>query len=389
MNSISPITNNGCGFRELAASHFTGEVSDPEFLAHAEHCASCKEVGSVLRRLHSLTEPEPSANLTAKIMAAIQQPEPKIIRPHFYRWAAAAAVVTGLASTGAWMIGTKSRDALAQQSATPAGVTVTATVPKADQSLEKALDWFCRTQEADGSWNATRWGGDLRFEVALTALPMLAILSAEADMTPQRKETIAKAQRFLESACDSYGHFGPRFYGSGYNQGIATLAMLSCYKHQPEPDSKRLLDNALAVIVTRQNEAGWWGASNTPQPNLSISLWQVEALKLAANLGWTEVQPYLTPAMKWVETHATSAAAAPGAIDSSGDVDYFNAYFTTTRLKEVNDESSRHRLASIRDALRHQQTDEGTDSGSWTPDDRWGRVGGRLYTTALASLALR
>jgi hypothetical protein len=69
-------------------------------------------------------------------------------------------------------------------------------------------------------------------------------------------------------------------------------------------------------------------------------------------------------------------------------VDYFRAYFATTLLKSANDESSRQRLVSIRHTLLGKQVQRGNDTGSWTPDDRWGMAGGRLYTTALASLSL-
>ena len=41
---------------------------------------------------------------------------------------------------------------------------------------EQPLEWLRRAQEPDGSWSAARWGGDRRFDVALTALPLLAFL---------------------------------------------------------------------------------------------------------------------------------------------------------------------------------------------------------------------
>mgnify|MGYP003344403264 FL=1 len=44
---------------------------------------------------------------------------------------------------------------------------------------------------------------------------------------------------------------------------------------------------------------------------------------------------------------------------------------------------------SIRDVLLENQSHEGDTAGSWDPDrDRWGKAGGRVYTTALGALCL-
>ena len=381
-NPDHPVPGHDCRFHEDAARHFTGEIYLAEFQAHLKECPSCQEVGTVVQRLRSLPAAEPADNLTAHVLAAIQQPETKLARPQHHLWAAAAVVVIGLTAMSIWPFGKKTTEIIAQ-STQPAVVA-----QSTDRSVQEALDWFCRTQEADGSWSPARWGGDPRFEVALTALPMLAILSANAEKTPQRVEVIAKARQYLQSTCDRKGRFGPQFYGSSYSQGIATLALLSCYKNHPDQESERLLDNALTVIVSQQHANGWWGLGGTPQPDVAITLWQVEALKLAVELGWKNVQPHLTLGAKWVADHSHADSTPLKGLKSGGEVDYFRAYFATTLLKSANDESSRQRLASIRHTLLGKQVQRGNDTGSWTPDDRWGMAGGRLYTTALASLSL-
>jgi hypothetical protein len=377
-----PVTGHECRFHEDAALHFTGEIYLAEFHNHLKECPSCQEVATVLQRLRSLPAAEIPDNLTAHILSAIQQPKTKYVRSQYHLWAAAAMVVIGVTTMSIWQFGKKPTEILAQE------IQSTVVAQNTDRSVKEALDWFCRSQEADGSWSPARWGGDPRFKVALTALPMLAILSADSEKTPQRGEVIAKARQYLQSTCDRKGRFGPQFYGSSYSQGIATLALLSCYKNNPDEESKRLLDKALAVIVSQQHANGWWGLGGNPQPDLSITLWQVEALKMAVDLGWKDVNPYLSLGTKWVVTHSHNDSTLHNGLTSGGEVDYFNAYFTTTLLKSANDESSRQRLASIRHALLGKQIQRGNDSGSWTPDDRWGMAGGRLYTTALASLSL-
>lgn len=373
---------NECRFREDAARHFTGEIFLPDFQHHLKECSSCREVGEVWQRLHSLPTAEPSDHLTAHILAAIQQPEIAPFRHRFHRWAAAAIVLISLTAMGIWQMKKKPVEQIAQASQSP---TIS---QNTDRSVQETLDWFSRTQESDGSWSPARWGGDPRFEVALTALPLLAILSADTEMTPQRATTIDKAKQYLQSTCDTRGRFGPQFYGSSYSQGIATLALLTCYKNDPDAETKRLLDHALGVIMYHQQENGSWGPSGTAHADVTITLWQLEALKMAADLGWKDVHPHLSLGTKWVANHFNKSSIPQDGLNPGEAIDYFNIYFATTQLKEAGDESSRDRLSSIRLSLLSKQVQRGTDSGSWTPDDRWGQAGGRLYTTALASLSL-
>lgn len=376
-----PNSGHECHFREDAARHFTGEIFVAGFESHLKECPACQEVGAVIQRLRSLPPEEPSENLTASILAAIQQPETSIVRVRFHRWAAAAIVIMSLAAMSVWQIGKKPVESISLNHPQPALVN------PADQSVQEALNWFCRTQEANGSWSPARWGGDPRFEVALTALPMLAILSADTKTTPEHAKAIDKAKRYLQSTCDTRGRFGPQFYGSSYSQGIATLALLTCYKNKPDAETKRQLDHALEVIMSQQQANGSWGAGATAQSDLTITLWQLEALKMAAELGWQDVHPHLSIGTKWIANHSNNSHAILD-VHRPAAVDYFTIYFATTRLKEASDESSRDQLSSIRHTLLRKQVQRGTDSGSWTPDDRWGMAGGRLYTTALASLSL-
>jgi len=91
-------------------------------------------------------------------------------------------------------------------------------------------------------------------------------------------------------------------------------------------------------------------------------------------------------------TDAEEPADSPSALLAGPDnsaLDFYRAYFLTTALRHEPDDSSRQRLASVRQTLLLHQVATGSDSGSWPAADRWGRAGGRLYSTALASLSLR
>lgn len=381
--TIHPTAADECRFCEDAARYVTGELFHPDFAAHCQQCPSCQEVVAVFQRLASLPVVEPRASFTQDILAAVRQAERGVVRPQWYRWAAAALLLISLTSVSLWQMG-KSPE-------TPGTLAVSpvTTPEQPDASVRDALDWFCRAQEADGSWSPARWGGDPRFEVALTALPMLAILSAPDEMTSERAAAIEKAKHYLLSHCDEKGRFGPAFYGSSYSQGIATLALLSSYQQQPDPQTKRVLHRAIDVIISQQQATGCWGPGAAGQPDVTVTLWQLEALKAAHALGWEEVQPHLSLGNKWLTQHGSAAVPTLDALRSGGAVDYFAIYFATTQLKESGNATALDQLSSIRHALLRKQVQQGAESGSWSPDDRWATAGGRLYTTAMVSLALR
>lgn len=372
-----------CRFLEDAARHVTGKTYHPDFAEHCQQCPACQEAVRVWQRLASPPAVEPRADFTREILAAVAESQKKVVRPQWHRWAAAALLIFSLTSVSLWHRGTTPAT-LTSQDISPAP-----SPPRADGSVREALDWFCRAQEADGSWSPARWGGDPRFEVALTALPMLAILSAPDEITPQRAAAIEKARHYLLSHCDDKGRFGPAFYGSSYSQSIATLALLSCYQQQPDAEIKLVLHRAIDVIISQQQTTGCWGPGAAGQPDVTVTLWQVEALKAAHALGWEEVQPHLSLGNKWLALNGSAAVPSLDTLRAGGAVDYFAVYFATTQLKKAGDASALDQLSSIRHALLRKQVQQGAESGSWTPDDRWATAGGRLYTTAMVSLALR
>ena len=327
-------------------------------------------------RLSAVPDVVPSADLTHRVMTAVKREQVHESRIRWFQRAAAAVVLIGFSAWGisSWI---PQRD-----------TTVITLIEKKESGVQEALDWFCRTQEQDGSWNPARWGGDPRFEVALTALPLLAMRSAEGERTPLQQEVALKAQEYLLSHCDERGRCGPAFYGSSYTQGITTLALLASYQQQPDARLKRVLQRALDVIISQQQPTGAWSVAGSAQTDLTVTLWQREALQRAAQLGWEEVQPHISLATKWLNSHAKDLPHH-GALSPGKDLDFFSLYVATTRLRESGDDRAHEQLTSIKQNLLEKQVQDGVDSGSWSPDDRWASVGGRLYSTAMASLALR
>jgi hypothetical protein len=300
---------------------------------------------------------------------------------------------------------------------------------------EAAAEWLCATQEADGSWSTERWGGRSQFEVALTGLALMALLEAREPSGPVQA-AIERATDYLVSRQDAIGRLGPVFDGEPYNQGIATLALARAFQLRPTESLRGVLGLAVRRISERQHGDGGWGyeKSADESSNLSISLWQIEALRLAESLGWTSAGESVGRGLKWMTRmvadngvfgyrrkgdfpEGNQTLTAMGAVSlfdgahaallsperaravqmqvrklaatGGPDMDYYRRYFLAAALRKMSEESTSGTLASIRRDLVARQVDAGAERGSWPADDRWSAAGGRVYATALAALSLK
>lgn len=390
--------NAKCPQRAAAAAYLAAELSPDEhgdYEAHLCECVECRAAVESTRRLterlRALPRVEMSRDLAPEILKRMRE-VPRELAPAalWGRRIAFAATIALLAGAAAF-----------HASRTPP-VAPMAVGPSANQehaSLSRAIDWLCEHQEADGSWNANKWGGQPRFEVALTALPMLAIASSDS-ATPAHSAAISRASVWLRQRQTSSGSFGPEFSGAPYNSSIATLALLRAYLRQPEAATRGSLDAALTGLLAHQSPEGAWGYAHTARADRSITEWHAEALELAAATNWPELRSQVERAHAWLRAHShlpatvdepfdSPSAALPVSSRTGGTLDFYQAYFETARLQAQGDASSLHRLTRIRHTLLERQVSGGIEAGTWPPDDRWGRAGGRLYSTALAALALR
>lgn len=70
------------------------------------------------------------------------------------------------------------------------------------------------------------------------------------------------------------------------------------------------------------------------------------------------------------------------------DLNYYYWYYGTLAMYQFGGRPWEQWNAVVRDTLINQQRRDGNLRGSWDPGDPWGRYGGRLYSTALATLTL-
>jgi hypothetical protein len=380
-----------------AAAFLADELTPHEraaFESHLSTCPSCRDAvestRQLLSRLHAVPPVELKRDLTPSILARLHEPEKMPRQTKWPRFAAVAALFAVFATTLAVHHALKRREPDARATA------------RVNTNTADALEWLVRAQEPDGSWSAERWGGQRNYTPALTALPLLAIITAEGS-TPERENAAARAAANLLALQNADGSFGHAFQGSPYNQSITTLALLHAWQRYPDVVPKSALDLAVAQLAVQQTPEGGWGYRFSPFGDRSITQWHIQALDLAAKLGWAGAQPVLERGLAWLAMRSTTPDEAAEPADSTSALlaratarpartndalDLYQAYFDASALRHVHTPAAQERLANLRKKILKRQITEGDERGSWPPDDQWGRAGGRLYSTALASLSL-
>jgi hypothetical protein len=74
--------------------------------------------------------------------------------------------------------------------------------------------------------------------------------------------------------------------------------------------------------------------------------------------------------------------------EETGLSDFYGDFFLVDALDKAGDREAAEMAEAVRMAMTARRGCSIGRDGSWTPDARWGKVGGKVYSTALATLAL-
>lgn len=351
-----------------------------DFAIHLKKCEVCRaavdDQRALRTKLLSLPVPRPARSpgeIAAAAVRSQRATSPRGLRASW--WAAAAAVV--LCAGAVWRMNRGDSRHMTENPANALSVS-------SHESLDRAVHWLESQQEADGSWNVEKWGARPEFQVALTALSSIAILNSTE--VPQSS---FRAIEWLANQQNKDGMFGPKGVGRPFNQSLATLALLHAAGNAPSGALQAPIDAGLKAILRSQISDGGWGHYGSAASNSAVTAWHVQALEIAADQGWSEVNEALERGKTFLHRAGDASTTSAGAgFGKTGRIDMCAAYFSAMRLSERNDAGSRDRLEELRRSLIGLQTASGEDSGSWPPDDTRGHVGGRLFSTSLAALTL-
>ena len=278
-------------------------------------------------------------------------------------------------------------------------------------------------------------------DTGVTALAILAFLGA--GHTPENGEYAPQVRRALEwlvAQQTENGYLGGKanYIAGNYCHGMATFALAEAYAMRTDPAGGRWLrdpvDRAVDFIVSEQTPDGSWRYVFLQSPNtygdMSMFGWQFMALK-SAEAGGVRVPnqtkqrlgQFLVSMSRGSDGglsayRATDSISAPMTAEAlfckqmlglqrdhpSSDeatrylmrylpsrtrINLYYWYYGTLALFQYGGDRWQAWNESLRDLLVSEQIRRGASAGSWDPrKDEWGLHGGRVYSTAMATLCL-
>ena len=174
--------------------------------------------------------------------------------------------------------------------------------PKSEQAVMRGLAWLVEHQNDDGSWGDDNKG-------AMTGFALLCFLGhGELQDSPQFGITVGRALIWIYehgTANEGRLHMAKEFTAHGvYEHAICAYALGEYYTMTRDRRVVKLLTQAIGHIIEGQGpNGGWMYAYDKSADDLSVSGWQIQALK-AAHLGQLPipgVDKALTKAVTYIE----------------------------------------------------------------------------------------
>ncbi|WP_422928172.1 prenyltransferase/squalene oxidase repeat-containing protein [Singulisphaera sp. PoT] len=322
----------------------------------------------------------------------------------------------------------------AQAQDKPAEAVARPSAKLADAAVVRALEYLKSSQKPDGAWESGGFGR----ATSVTSLAVMAFLSAghvPGEPGPYRK-SIEDGIRYVLSHQRSNGLLvSNSSHGPMYCHGISTLMLAEVVGMSSDPEladkAREALGKAVKLILMSQNLAknpdnagGWRYQPTSRDSDLSVTGWQLMALRAAKAAGCAVPAENIDKALDYVKRCASreeggfgyqpgggpnnprtgtgilvleicGAHQTPEAVAGAEylrkhpprwEASYFfyEVYYCSQALFQMGDAyflGYYPALVSI--LLANQEKD-----GSWLSGDANDRTGGRNYCTAMAVLAL-
>jgi hypothetical protein len=327
------------------------------------------------------------------------------------------------------------------QAAVPFGAT-----PQSEVAVNAALDWLAGAQSTDGRWDADahgagretrtlghdRKGAGAQADTGVSGLALLAFLGAgETHLAGQHREVVQHGLEFLLASQAGDGNLSgnAELFAAMYCHGIATLALSEAYALTGDERLLPGLKRALAYTIQSQHTGGGWRYQPYDAGDMSQFGWQLMALK-SAELGGLSIPAQTRGRMTrflqncslgknrglaayrpgdrasrsmtaealvcryFLSVENSEAALNEGAAyvledrPGGGQANYYYWYYATLAMFQRQGDDWRRWNAALQHVLLARQRWDGAAAGSFDPDDLWGGYGGRVYSTALATLSL-
>ncbi len=311
--------------------------------------------------------------------------------------------------------------------------------------------WAAEGFTAQCKLNQCGGPGNKLYDVGTTGLALLAFLGAgQTPFVGTHKERVLKATTWLMSKQSEQGYFGTVISGTSvYNHAIATRAIVEAYGLTGSPFLLDSATRAVKYIHMLQNPYLAWRYGLRPGDNdTSVSAWMLLALKSAKAAGLRVDQAGFDGMKTWLDkvtepeygrvgytsrgtgpcrpqdlmdrfpadkSESLTAAAIlcrvflgespqksemiakgtdlvlkcmPVWDEESGAIDQYYWHFGTLAMMQVGGDAWKSWRTGMFSVAVDSQRKQGDEKGSWDPAGPWGREGGRVYSTAVMTLAL-
>ncbi|MDR3196257.1 MAG: terpene cyclase/mutase family protein [Planctomycetaceae bacterium] len=327
---------------------------------------------------------------------------------------------------------------------------------RGENAVEAALQWIAAHQRKDGGWNfefeetcrQCSHGGEHGSRVAATALALLPFLGAgyTHQVDSPYKKLVDNGLFFLikRSVEEQRGLALNREGSQGmYSQGIAAIVLCEAYAMSLQKQAKlsHAAQESLRFIENAQDRqgGGWRYRPNESPGDLSVSAWQIMALKSGKLAGLYVSQPAIYLANDFLESTATDggrqynylpdlklrgtgpdspktctatglllrmylgwepgdtmldegitmvAQWGPFAKKDGSSCNLYYAYYATLAIHHYDNNYWQRWNSELREFLIQTQSNRGHEAGSWYFPDHYCDTGGRLLNTVLAALIL-
>jgi hypothetical protein len=328
-------------------------------------------------------------------------------------------------------------------SAVPA-IAQSVTNDKVDEAVKRGVDFLLSKQKPDGSIS------DDRYQTAMTSLAIMAMCAP--GHTPAEKsregEALKKALEFvLRDDRVEKGYFGERDHSRMYGHGIVSVMLAEVIGMGVDKDQdyrvRERLNKAMEVMFWSQERknpsskdqyGGWRYQPKDTDSDLSITIWQVMAMRAAKNAGISVPRTVVDKAVDYIkrcykserdekgmpknlksgcgyqpgwEPHYATAAAGLRALQVCGEYDapetkgsadwlrehkvkhdekyfYYGTYYFSQAMYQQGGDHAREARLFVENMLLEKQKPD----GSWQSDDGQEREAGLTYSTSMALLSL-
>ncbi len=316
-----------------------------------------------------------------------------------------------------------------------------------EAAVKAALQWLAANQEPDGRWDAKahgagkeqwvagreRFGAGGQADTGISALALLAMLaSGHTHQEGDYRDHVRRGLEFLIRSQRSDGALGGQAaaYAFAYCHSMSMIALGEAYGMTGDPRLAEPIRRAVAYSVASQNPTtGGWRYNPGDEGDTSQLGWQVMGLKSAELSGIPMPTRTRMGAIRYLnsvssgsfggiasyrEGEAPSRTMTAVALVSrqflglssrdpvareaaaylaqepptSDEMDLYYWYYGTLGLYQTQGPSWDSWDKALQATLVATQSEEGELAGSWSPETRWGGYGGRVYSTAMATLCL-